>query len=654
MANQQRIQTDFSWGEISPALLARVDIAQYSKATKTMKNAYPMLTGGCTRRPGTTYLGELYNSNQKARLIPYVYDQNNSFLLIFNGGKIEFLKNGAFITSGASNYQLNHPYTEAELPEVNYAQAGNTIFFTHPNHKPQKLQRITDLSWTLTDAQFNCYALTDYWYENFALTFKILAGATAFTVGSYYTITIAGGVVTGTTFTGTGTGVIAQVAATPFAVNEVWTVTCIYSDSTLQKWTVTGSVSGTVVATWRTGSYPAAVAFAEQRLWFGGSPEYPQSLWASSIRSIYDFSLGANDADAMALTIASNNFDRIKHIVVARGLLPLTFAGEFSVTGGTNGAITPSSIRIQPQTFHGTSSVRPIRVAQEVLFVQRDGKKLRAISYSMAEDANVAPEISLFADHITGTGINDMCFAQDPHFIAWMTRTDGTLISLTLARDYDTIGWAQHETDGKFENVASIPNANLDEVYLISKRTINGVTKRFIERLDYNSTWTDASSSTTLGVGVKSTTWSGLGYLEGKTVDVVADGVVHPPVVVTGGAITLQTAVNSIKVGLHYDTVIELLHPEFSSDPSQTIAGRKISIYEAIFRFKDTMNCKINGFNVPFRRTTNLLDTAVEPFTGDKTVATAGWRAPNNLKIEQITPQPFTLLGVIMKVAVND
>ena len=656
MANLNKIQCDFAFGEISPSLLARVDLSQYNRAVKTMQNAYPVVTGGCTRRPGTTYVAELYNSLQAGLLIPYEYDTDNQlyYLLVFNGGKIEFLKNGAFLKSGASNYQLNHPYLESELPQISYAQQGNSIFLTHPNHPPRQLQRITETSWNLSAITFTYKATTDYWFENYAVSFKILAGGTAFAKNDKFTFSVAGGAIVGLTFVGTGNGALAQVSASVNAPNETWTLTCDYSTSALQTWTVVGSVSGSAVATWRNGSYPSAVAFYDQRLWFGGSPDYPQTLWASKIGAFTDFTLGAVDSDALSFTIASSNFDKIRHLTTARSLLPLTSSTEFSVTGAVNGSITPSSVKIQPQTFHGSSTVKPIRIAQEVVFIQRDNKVARAISYSVTDDANAAPNVSMFADHLLLPGIKDMTFAQDPHYIAWMTRKDGDIITLTHLRDYETTGWARHTTDGDFENVCSIKETNTENVYVIVKRTINGVQKRYIERFDYGNVWTDSSRSTTLGIGVKSSSFTGLSHLEGKSVAVVADGSVHPNVTVTGGAIQLQYPANSIVVGLQYDTLIELLHPELGSDPTSSNQGRKLSVIEAWFRFKETINCRVNGYQVPFRRNTDGLDAVIQPFTGDKRVAVMGWRSPKNLRIEQVTPMPFTLLGVIMKVAVND
>lgn len=654
MGNLQKISTDFSWGEISPALLARVDLAQYSKATKTMLNAYPLVTGGCTRRPGTSFVAEVYNSNQKVRLIPYTYSTTESYLLVFNGGKIEFLKNDEFLKVGQSNYQITTQYTESELADITFAQAGNSVFLAHPNHKPMQLQRVTDTSWTFEPIIFKHQAITDYWYENFAVTFKILGGSVKFAVGDMFSFAVNNGAIQNQTYTGTGNGTIAQISATALAPDETWTVWCAYADSTRQTWNVTGSVTGVATMTWRTGSYPAAVTFHEQRLLFGGSKDYPQTFWGSKIGSFYDLTLGAADSDAVSFTIASNNFDQIRHMVSARQLLPLTYSGEFSVSGSANGSITPSAIKIQAQTYHGAASAKPIRIAQEIVFVQRDEKRLRAISYSVTEDANVAPDITLFADHITEGGIKEMSFAQDPHFITWCVRGDGKLASLTLARDYETIGWAAHSTDGSFENVTTIPNVLKDDTYVVVKRVINGVQKRYIEKVDYNNVYTDSSLSTKLPNGVKSLSFSGLDHLNGKMVDVVADGLVHPQVMVAGGSIGLHYPANSVVVGLHYDTIIECLHPEFGNDPTSTIQGRKISIYESIFRFKDTMNCKVNGYQVPFRKTTDNLDTVVPLYTGDKKVSVMGWRSPNNIKIEQVTPMPFTLLGIVFKVAINE
>ncbi|MHB1231587.1 MAG: phage tail protein [Burkholderiales bacterium] len=650
MPRIQKIQSDFTSGEISPRLLARVDLKAYDNALLTMLNAYPLTHGGAKRRPGTVYVGEINNSAQKGRLIPFVYSKQSAYMLVFNNGYIEFVKNGSFIVNPTLHYSIASPYTEAELPDITYAQSGNVLFLAHPNHPPQQLTRTSDTNWTLQPITFTYNTISDQWYENPFIKFKLLAGGTGFVVGNAFTIAAPAGTVTQTNGAA-GNGTMSGVTIKAGAPTETWTITCISAATNRYEFTVTGSVSGSPTSTWTTGNYPAAVTFFEQRLWLAGTAQNPQTLWGSKAGDYPVFTLGSNDSDAIQLTIASTNFDQLVHLESTRYLLPLSYGGEYTIQGGI-ASITPSSYRIRAQTTHGSNSAKPMRVAQEVLFAQKDGKKVRAISYSLAEDANIAPDITIFAEHITGNGVTDMTFSQDPDYIAWMIREDGYLLSLTHLREQQITAWARHNTDGLFESVASIPESTGTTPYLIVNRTINGVTKRYLEYIDYtNETQTDCALFGT-DLVTKHTVWTGLGVLEGKTLQCRADGNVHPDVTVTGGQITLQYAANSIQVGIGYTTTLELLHPEVSP-PDGTAQGRPLSVTEMTLRFQDTVACRVNGNDISFRQFGQPTDTPIAPFTGDKRVSVLGWRSPQVMKIEVVEPVQFTLLGVIMLIAVS-
>jgi len=773
MANLQKFLTGFEWGEISDRLLARVDLAAYNKATKTMENAYPFVHGGATKRRGTLFVGEVNTSAQGARILPFVYSQTTQFVLVLNGGKMEFIKNGAFVeTSPGVRYQLSIPYTESELPDIRFSQSGNTLYICHQNHFPKLLQRVTDTNWTLTDIPFDYYAVSDITFSNAYITFRIINGDQVFQVGDKFTITTTAGaistisgptngitqvancvvattgsnilltgaqdvddrtlvtgdrilvkdqtltyengiyivntagawtrasdanspselnnsmvkVLNGTINSDTwfkqtatvatvgvsavayaemsppGNGQIAAVASMPGSnTTETWTIECVLSSSTRQEWSVTGSVSGAAVSYWKSGNYPIAVSFFEQRLYFAGTPQFPQYVWGSAAGDYLNLTVGNQDKDGVTVQIAGNDYNAITHLVSARNLLPLTSSTEFSLAGPNNFAISGTSSNVvKDHTFHGSNRVRPLKVGREVLFVQRDGRKVRAISYSVTEDANIAPDITVFAEHITRDGtIIDGAFAQNPDFITWYVRSDGTLLSLTLARDYDTTAWARHTTDGLFENVCVIPgSSNADDVYLVVKRTINGSTKRYVEKFDYDTSDVAFMDSAAYYDGAATTTLSGLSHLEGASVTIAItndDGeyLVHPNKTVSSGSITLDFAVTRALVGLPFTTTVELLNPEFG-DSASSSQGRTIGISDIIARFKDTVNCKINGTPVPFRTNTLGLDSFLPLFTGDKAVKSIGWRSPQNIVFTSDTPTPLTLLGVIIKAAVND
>ena len=87
-----------------------------------------------------------------------------------------------------------------------------------------------------------------------------------------------------------------------------------------------------------------------------------------------------------------------------------------------------------------------------MLFVQRQQRKIREFAYNFQDDAYIAPDMTLLAEHITEGGIVDVDYAQEPDSIYWAVRADGTLLGLTYQREEDVIGWHRHIIGGKAVN----------------------------------------------------------------------------------------------------------------------------------------------------------------------------------------------------------
>jgi hypothetical protein len=64
-----------------------------------------------------------------------------------------------------------------------------------------------------------------------------------------------------------------------------------------------------------------------------------------------------------------------------------------------------------------------------------------------------------------------------------MVRSDGALISLTYVREQEVVGWALHSTDGYFESVWTVPEGDINAVYVTVRRTIDGTERVYVERL---------------------------------------------------------------------------------------------------------------------------------------------------------------------------
>ena len=63
--------TNFTSGEISPLLEARVDLTQYANGCKTLENFLVHPQGGIYRRGGTKYIASVKTAAKKTRLVPF-------------------------------------------------------------------------------------------------------------------------------------------------------------------------------------------------------------------------------------------------------------------------------------------------------------------------------------------------------------------------------------------------------------------------------------------------------------------------------------------------------------------------------------------------------------------------------------------------------
>ena len=80
--------------------------------------------------------------------------------------------------------------------------------------------------------------------------------------------------------------------------------------------------------------------------------------------------------------------------------------------------------------------------------MQKQRKKIREFTYKFEDDAYAAPDMTLLAEHITGTGIVDVDYAQEPNSVYWAVRDDGILLGMTYQREEDVIAWHRHIIGG--------------------------------------------------------------------------------------------------------------------------------------------------------------------------------------------------------------
>jgi hypothetical protein len=404
-----------------------------------------------------------------------------------------------------------------------------------------------------------------------------------------------------------------------------------------------------------TNGYPRACTFYQQRLILGGSAAYPQTVWGSSTGAYLDYTLGAADDDAISYTLASDQINPIIHLVSGKALFALTYGGEFTIKGGVEKPITPTNVQVDIQTTYGSASVRPVRAAKDIMFVQRSLLKLRAMSYDPDTGEYDAPDSTVFAEHVTQPGIKDLTYAQEPDPIVYAARTDGVLPSLSLSARQEVAAWSRQITDGVIESVATVPSTTGDRTYCLVRRTVNGASVRYIEVFDPALVYSmDSALSQTSGPGTA--TWA-FAHLKGKSIDVVADGFYMGrfTVDVGTGNITLPRVAFAVVGGLPFTHTVKMLTPEIQTGTGSA-QGNSMRTSEVTARFLNTYTCDINGDTVDFAKfDDNLLGQPPDPFTGVKRGEELGWeRGSSDLTLGSNKPFPWHLLSVIRKLQVND
>jgi hypothetical protein len=267
----------------------------------------------------------------------------------------------------------------------------------------------------------------------------------------------------------------------------------------------------------------------------------------------------------------------------------------------------------------------------------------------------VAPDLTILAEDITGDGISDMAYQQEPDSIIWAVRSDGLLIGLTYQRDQQVVAWHQHPvggTDTVVESVAVIPSADglSDELWMSVKRTINGGTVRYIEYLD-PEIFVD-SGLTYSGSAISA--FSGLAHLEGQTVAIVGDNAVYPSEVVSGGSVTISEAVSTAYIGLPYTTEIVTLPPEVPQKDGASF-GKKKSWNRIILNLYQTSGISVNDKQLILRSGGDPMDSAPPTFTGQHDVTNLGWKeSDSSLTIKQEQPLGMTLISLTGELNVSD
>ena len=671
-------------------------------------------------------------------------------------------------------YEIPHPYLEAELFDVNYVQSADVITLVHPNHAPRELRRLGATQWELRVIDFgsplsapggvsvsmyipsSTTTNTDTYVAHEYVVTAVKANlvdesnqSSSASVNNNIFVTGAKNTITWNAVSGASRYRVYKSQGGIFGFLGETTTTTLIDDNISPDFAKTPPIHENDFV--GSGNYPGAVSYFEQRRVFAGTNNAPQNIWMtkSGTESNMSFGIPIRDDDRIEFRVAAREANTIRHIVPLTNLLMLTGSAEWRVTSVNSDAITPTSISVKPQSYVGANNAQPVIVNNSLVYAAARGGHIRELGYNWQANGFITGDLSLRAPHLFDNfTIIDMALSKSPIPIVWQVSSNGKLLGLTYVPEQQIGAWHQHDTDGTFESVACVSEGNDDVTYCIIKRTINGASKRYVERMGtrlfatqrdnffvdagatYNGTNTNTVQNVTISGGtnytkgetvtvtanynlfnappsvddvndaivlVDGTTLyrltilgtssqtvatakldkdlpaslrntaittyevarnviSGISWLEGKTVNILADGAVHPQKVVSSGSITLDRAASVVHLGLPYESDLNTLPmalqvEAFGQGRVKNLNHVWLRVLESSGIFAGPSADKLVEAK---QRTTEPYGSPPDLKTQDiKIMLTPQWQDNGQLFVRQTDPLPLTIVGLTLEVAMG-
>jgi hypothetical protein len=643
MALLRSFYSNFTAGELSPLLSSRVDSDAYRNGLKTLRNYRILSQGGVRRRPGMEYLQTL--SNVTFQTEPYVYDENEAYILLFSNAKLEVVDVSSPNT--IADTITSCPWTSAMIGKLSVAQSGDTMIIVHPDMPMQRLTRTSASTFSLSEYDFDHDGTAHYEpFYRFVAADVTIQPHNSNTASQTFTAS-------SSIFTSDWVG--EHIEYTDSAGLVVHIEVTAYTSGTQIVGSFSQAVANTTARnTWaeqvfssRKG-YARSVIFHDQRLIFGGSRDLPNHIFFSKVGQFFNFDVGTGlDDESIQVQIAENQVSEIKSMASLRHLVIFTSEQELYVPTVDERPLTPSTITIKKQTSYGSGDVAAVEFDGAIVFLTKSKGAIREFVFSDISQAYNADALTLLAPHLIGTPTNLVSqreASDQAESYLYTVNSEGKMPIFVSIRKEKLQGWGEYSTNGSYKNVVVV-NRN---VYVVTERTINSSTLTSLELLS-NSYHLDCASKQTSGSATASWTVS---HLPNTEVYVKSGNYSLGAYTTDGsGNLTLTDAVTDVEIGLNYTPTLTTLPPEFQLANGVSM-GQKRRVVRVVLDLNETLDVKTKGTNLLIRRVTD--DFSLEPsaVTQRKEVYLLGWGNEGTVTLTQDQPLPLTLNGLMLEVEI--
>ena len=399
--------------------------------------------------------------------------------------------------------------------------------------------------------------------------------------------------------------------------------------------------------------YPAAVAFHENRLWFGGTLGEPDGLWSSQTGEYFNFDAGtAQDSESIQIKSSIGEINTIKHITSNRDLQVFTTTSEFIVPAFDQNPTTPTNAMIRRQTPFGASNVRPHVFDGATVYVQKSGSIVREFIYSDTEDAYVGNSVSTLSAHLIKNPVQmtTLQAAIDrAESYVFILNNDGSIAVFNSNRAEKRAGWSEFTThdDGSFHSICTID----EKVFVIGKYDKGDTTKKLI-LMEFDSNYNlDMSKKYTGSSGVFNVSSD---FANGAVLDVV-DRTNHVgQFTVASGNIDVSSVdddLTSAEIGRKFDVNIKT-NPIDLIGNEGPVTGEPRAISKVILDLNSTLSVSVNGVSLGVLQVTDDLSQPKTPVTGKRDFNLLGYGKDPQVSVTQPAPLTLQVNSIIAEVIV--
>jgi hypothetical protein len=435
-------------------------------------------------------------------------------------------------------------------------------------------------------------------------------------------------------------------------------------------------------------SFPSAVALHGGRLGHANGGNLFLSV-SDDFESFDDATIG--DAAPIIRTLGSGPVDNIVYLISLLRLIIGTAGAEIALKSSSlDEPVTPTNSSASAFSTQGSANLRALKMDNRAIVVQRSKQRIFMVGAGTSGATFgdfEGSELTTLIPDLLAAGIVSVAIQRQPDTRIHVALADGTCGLLTYEPQEEIICWYTWSTDGFVERVMSLPGISEDAVFYHIRRTINSVTKRYLEKwamqaecqgdtglsylADCAVSFTDTGRASVL---------TGFSHLAGKSVVVWSDDTGQSTAgkdlspgynsaqtlytVDTGaGTITLNESVHHAVAGLPYSADWRSAKLAYAAEGGTALAQMK-RVAQVAFVLSKT-HCR----GLQYGSDTGHLDGLPQVIDGGAVVdadkifedfdqvamsMNGTHNADSRIQLRAQAPRPCTVLAIIPSVQTND